>query len=193
MHQQPEDDSLITFRQSVNFFYLFASCYATCLLVFIRHSFGQEALGKNGVGAVIWMFLYAGYCANADALLWQFILASFIALVIQRVITGIRWFRGWRGHSQFAGYRWLVNRLFPRVTKDSTASLIEAGICAAIGLLLIALSPSLGQFIIWGAVAILVKSWIVNESIRVRLRDMHDAEIETRFFHEAYRGRYGRN
>lgn len=175
MQQQPNQG--LTFRTGFNLLYLLASAHATCLTVFMRHSFGSEALGLNAIGALGLMVIYVGF-TNSHAMA-AFLTAWLVVLLCQRIRTYWLWRQGRIMHSRYEGYLWL-GWAFPLVRRCSGAKLFEMLFCMTAGALLCGVDLALGEFVLVGFFSLLVKAGIEGEIEQRRLQRMRDAEIEMR-------------
>jgi hypothetical protein len=182
--QQQRSDPRVAF----NVVYLLANARATCLTVFMRHSFGVEAIGMSGLHALVLIVLVGGFGRSPEMLqcflpLWIYALLWQRVYTLKRVRTGARW------HSRFQGYPALAMRI-PLVRREKDAvTVIEPALCFLVGMLLREFSPVMGGFVFAGGFSLLVRHGIDTEINRKRLQAMQDAELEQRWLAERFRGR----
>jgi hypothetical protein len=184
MNQQRPGEGL-TLPGAFNLLYIVMAGYSTCLTVFVRHSFGREALGINGVAALVVLILYSScypFSRGMGCLLWLW----FVALVMQRLCTALVYARGHWIHSHSSGYPWLGYAV-PFVRKHKTAIACEFLALCALGGFLMDWDLALGQFVFFGAWTVLLKTNLDEQMERRRLFRMRDAEIEQRTLVERYR------
>jgi hypothetical protein len=186
MHKpQKSPGEMLTREESFNLFFAIAKCYATCLVVFTRHTFGKEALGFNGLGAFILIPMYATFAKVPE--MFDFWVLWLVALFVHRVRTITATVKGIIRHSRDGGQLWLGS-LFGLVKSPKGAQFIEFLICLGIGVQLKSVSPGVGSFVIGGSVALLFVALIENQMWSMKVQRMHDAEIEMRALSEMYRG-----
>jgi hypothetical protein len=171
-YQKQEQSS---FRSSFNAMYFLANSHATCLTVFLRHSFGSEAIGMNGLVAVLMMLVYRG--ETRCLAMGTFFMAWLVALIVQRLRTFVLYQRGWRLHSRYGGYPWLAIRI-PFVKTEVRAMALEPLVCLLVGHVLCRWSEPVGRFVMFGCFSLAIKNGIERQIDRARLRQMHDAVIE---------------
>lgn len=186
MQQQSESDqSSNDLRNSVNWLYALANAHATCITMFIRCGFGTAVPGLSGVLAVVMMLLAVAQ-TNDIRMLW-FFYAWIIALICQRLWTGILFLRGRREHSEYSGWPWLA-MLFPTVRNETQAKNIEPVFCLLLGLLLGGFSPSVGGYVMFGVISLTVVRALQLAAVRRQVTAMRDLEIEQRAMSERMRG-----
>lgn len=181
--QNPGD--LLNPRQGMNLLYWLATGHATCFTVFLRHSFGTEALGRHGITALIIILLYA--CAVEEPLMLTFFWVWLAALILQRLRTFSLFRKGVVWHSRYAGYPFLAMRS-PFVKTEGAAKTLEPLFCLIGGALLCPLSEKLGVFVLTGFVSLLVTRGIETQLVANRRRAMRDASIEQRHMASLFRG-----
>jgi len=186
MPQQPEPSGFDhDFRNAVNWLYLLANAHATCLTMFIRHSFGTNVPGFSGVFAVIMMLLVVA--ESSDIRMLWFLYAWFIALICQRLRTGFLYARGRREHSEYSGWPWLAMRI-PFMKSESQAKNCEPTLCLLLGAILCPLSPTVGLFVMAGVISLTVVRCMHQYAISRQVTAMRDMQIEQRAMSERMRG-----
>ncbi len=186
MQQQPESgDFSHDFRNAVNWLYLLANAHATCLTMFIRHSFGTNVPGLSGVFAVIMMLLAVAE-SNDIRMLW-FLYAWIAALICQRMRTGFLCLRGHREHSEYSGWPWLAMRI-PFMKSESQAKNSEPTLCLVIGPLLCPVSPTVGMFVMAGVVSLTIVRCMNQYAISRQVTAMRDMQFEQQAMSERMRG-----
>jgi hypothetical protein len=178
MHSPPQSESNgWSPSQTVNLVYLVATAHATCLTVFLRDSFGAEALGVPGIAAFLLLFVTVGATGSPDLLFFS--LLWFIALIVQRLQT-LR--NGWCGihqHSRYAGYPAATRLCCPFVTDERVLQRLEPVLAAVLGgLVLLLWSNDIGQFVLWGAGSLAIRMVLDQFTHHRRLQQLHDAELE---------------
>ncbi len=170
-------------RVAFNALWMVANGGSMCLLPFLRHRMGSNAIGWNGVFALIFMWVY-GDAAQCPEIIGFFCVWIFFVLV--RRIESVKLARnGVVIHSRYAGDP-LIMRLLPFIKrKDATAA--EIALCLLIGGLTYTASPSLGGFILTAAICLLIVGAIEEQAFKNRVTAMRDAAIEQRAMAEAYR------
>jgi hypothetical protein len=153
--------------------------HAACLVPFLRTRFGVEGIGISGLLAFVLILLYAELARAPEMIV--FFAVWLAALVYQRVQTLRLVWAGWREHSRYTGWPWLAFRLVPGLHRHSTAKLVvEPFVCLAVGWLLREWSDALGRFVMLGGLSILLSTAIDLQAVRMRLRQMQDAELTMR-------------
>lgn len=190
MNQQMQGPpGAIGMRNAMHLASLVINGHATCLTVFLRHSFGSEALGVNGIAAILVMVFFMAMYGGSQGMECLFGL-WFVMLVLQRMRT---FWLAWKGvplHSLYTGYPWLGNLLTLGLS-NSAARFVEMLVCLVAGAAISAKDPQLGNFVALGFVSLMLQNGIENRVDRMRLRRMRDAEIEQRFLLGRYRdGRF---
>ncbi|QDU45192.1 hypothetical protein Mal52_36830 [Symmachiella dynata] len=184
--QQPEiADNLLTPRQGVNLLYILAAGHATCLTVFMRHSFGTHALGRNGVVALLLILFYL--CGTEDPTMLLFLWAWLAALIYQRFKTYRVWRSGAVWHSKYDGYPALAMKL-PFVRTEGSAKSLEPVFCILAGAALCPWSEAVGAYVFLGFASLLVVRAFETQSTVNRVRAMQDAAIEQRNMASMFRG-----
>jgi hypothetical protein len=162
--------------------YFLCNVHCTTFTVFLHYGFGSEALGFPGLFALILIF----FSMAGDPLMVYWLLAFFVALVIQRIITFTLLGRGYELHSMNSGRPLLSKLLFMTVNH----ALVFEGICIFIlGAVVADQSPFIGKFLMLGFVSLFIRSAIEESIYKRRLRKMKDAELEQRWLSEQFRGR----
>lgn len=178
-------DALMNSRTGLNLFTILVAGHATCFTVFLRHSFGTRALGRNGVVACLLILLYA--CAMEDPASLLFLGIFLFALVIQRLKTFQLYRAGVEWHSYYAGYPWLAMRC-PLVRSEGTAKWLEPAFCLLIGSCLCPLSEPLGLFVTLGMFSLMFVRGFETQIMANRMRAMRDSAIEQRNMAAIFRG-----
>jgi hypothetical protein len=174
-------------RDAFTIVFVFLKSLATCIVVFTRHTLGPDALGWNGIGALLLILLY-GTFANVPEML-AFLCFWLIALAVQRVRTACAIGCGLKLHSRDGGVPWLGYLL--QIGKNyRLAIFMEFVIVFAAGLLLCSVSKALGQFVVAGAWSTLLVYLIERRAIQMEIRQMQDAEIDMRTRAEIYQGNH---
>ena len=186
MSQQPEPSGFDhDFRNSVNWLYLLANAHATCITMFIRHSFGTNVPGFSGLFAILMMLLVMG--ESGDITMLWFLYAWLIALVCQRLRTGYLYARGHREHSEYSGWPFVAMRI-PFTKSESQAKNQEPSLCLLLGLLLCPLSPTVGLFVMAGIVSLTIVRCMNQFAISRQVTAMRDMQIEQQAMSERMRG-----
>lgn len=181
-HHRPFDG--LTLSRMFDWLYVALAGYATCFTVFTRRRFGREALGVNGVAALIILIVYSS-CYPYSRGMGLFFVLWFVALILQRLCTVIL-ARRRSVHSHCTGYPWL-GYMVPFVRKYMTAVFIECLVLFVLGVFLMPVDFALGQFVFYGAGSVFLKTGIDEDIERRRLFRMRDAEIEQRSLADRYR------
>jgi hypothetical protein len=165
---------------------LYALCniHCTTFTVFLRYGFGSEALGFPGLFALILLFI----CMAGDPRMMLWLMAFFVALVIQRIITFAMLRRGYELHSMDSGWPLPMN-LLPFIKKKTTAIALEAATCFLVGTILVSVSPFIGKYLIVGCFSLIVRTAIEQSILKRRIQRMRDAELEQRWLTERFRAR----
>lgn len=185
--QQRSAGNGVSQQDAFGLFFIVIKSLATCLCVFTRHTFGSEALGWNGLGALAAILVYGTFAKVPE--MFPFLLCWLAALCVQRIRTA--WVRG-QGHimhSRDGGYPWL-GFLLPSVKRYRTAMLMESAIAFGAGMLLCSVSEGLGHFIMAGAASLLLVYGIERAVLLKEVSQMRDAEIEMRMRTEVYHGHH---
>lgn len=182
--QKPDETDHVTFRDTFRIIYFFARVYATCLIVFSRHTFGAEALGWHGFWAFVLILLCAGFGEAPEML--DFLKLWLAALILQRIRTFVALRKGRRLHSFYGGEIWFES-LVPFVKSHGRAAALEFLAWSMIGLWLTQFSEALGRFVFYGAWSLVIVYVIERQAIVMEIRRMRDAEIEMQMRTEMYR------
>ncbi len=174
--QQEQDSRFGSMADSTNLIYLVTTAHATCLTVFLREKFGSEALGIPGVCALLLLLITVGLTGSPDLLLFGG--CWFIALIVQRSQTLHNHWKGLRLHSRYAGFPAATRLCFPFVSDERVLQRLEPVVASGIGGLLWLCSPAVGQFVLWGAFSLAIKTGLDQFSHHRHLQQLHDAEIE---------------
>lgn len=176
-----QQDKQFTMNDAFWFLYRLANAHATCFAVFTRDCFGCEALGWNGVFALVMLLFLLPIQGMIPFFgLW------FIAIVVQRIRT-LRYRRqGVRVHSMDPGVPWLALKF----TKSHAVAVtvVEPAIVGAAGAVISLWSDGLGTFVMLGAASLLVRTGIEQLAARMRVQRMIDANIEGTWYGARYRG-----
>jgi hypothetical protein len=163
--------------------YFLCNVHCTTFTVFLHYGFGSEALGFPGLFALILIFF--SMAGDPRMMLW--LMAFFVALVIQRIITFTILGWGYVLHSMDHGLP-LLTKLLPFI-KVKTAIAFEAIGLFVLGAVLVDESPFIGKFLMLGCFSLIVRTAIEESIFNRRLQRMRDAELEQRWLSECYRGR----
>jgi len=170
----PEDGFDV--RTGFNVFYLLVRSYATCFTVFLRRGFGAEAFGLNAIIAVPIMLFYMQAHPESGAM-FDFFCLWWVALVLQRAGYFIRRLRGVAVHSHFDGMPW-IGVILPFLHRGGAARFLEVPLCVALSGVLGVYDFALGQFVFYGAFALLAKGMIDRYVERKHVQRMQDAAID---------------
>jgi hypothetical protein len=168
----------------VNLTYGLASAHATCVTPFFRIRFGTHANGWNALLALLLILVVAG--ESRDFVMFRYLVAWLIALVVQRAITLQSVLARSHEHSLYRGFPW-VAYLLPWVQTEHQAKAIEPILCLVAGGALAPLSPALGMLIMSTSVSMFIVRVIELQALSAQMRQMRDAEIEHRQFTHNYR------
>jgi hypothetical protein len=177
--QQQTPSEQITVRGSFNFLYLLLSGHVTCLTPFLHVGFGSEALGINGLAALVVILLYATY--TGSTVMVNFLYVWLFMMLVQRIKTGSMRRQGHVIHSRYDGFPHLATRF---VKSEQAARVLEAFMCGVIGILLMSYDEALGAFIAIGFLSMMFKLAIERRIDEVSVQRMRDAEIEQRWLVE---------
>jgi hypothetical protein len=170
-------------RDPLGLLYFLCNVHCTTFTVFLHYGFGSEALGFPGLFALILIF----FSMAGDPLMAYWLMAFFVAMVIQRIITVTFLGRGYELHSMDSG-RPLLTKLLPFMTVNH--ALVFEGICLFIaGAVVADQSPFIGKFLMLGFVSLFIRTAIEESIYKRRLQRMKDAELEQRWLSEQFRGR----
>jgi len=185
-HAPPGDR--ITMGGSFNFLNLLAHAHSLSFTVFLRTDFGSEGIGICGLGTIVMILGWVAY-ANCYPM-FIFFLLWLVALIIQRIRTFSNWRKGVIVHSHFNGYPWFAKQMFRRMDEPNAKG-VEAFLCLALGGLISQFNQPFGFYVMTGFASIMFSECMMAESMKRRLRQMRDAEIEQRYFAETYKsGRF---
>jgi hypothetical protein len=182
---QNQQEQKMGMRESFNLCYLILNSLATCVTVFTRSRFGCEALGANGVGALVIILGYGAF-GHVPEMFTGFLPVWLVFLICRRAQTFNLLRQGWQIHSYYS-YPWL-GMLFAR--KESAAKGVEWFVCLVTGAALaLYVSEPVGEFVAVASFAMLFVESIHTSVQRRRLQSMVDAELEQRSLSDLYRGR----
>lgn len=171
----------LSVRGGVNMLGLAIISHATCFTVFFRRGFGREALGLQGVCALITLMLLVTSGPVGFIYFWAWMLF----LVLRRIETGLRLWRGEIIHSQYAGDSSLARMC--RCSDEFGKWCIEPFVVLVIGLVLFQVSHEVGLFFIVGAGSLLGVQVIQYQVSVKRVQQMQDAQIEASYYTSQFR------
>lgn len=177
---QPGDG--LTIRGSFNVFYVAIGGLATTLTPFLRTNFGSEALGFNGLAALVVILVY--FTAYPSVGVAHFFWYWFLALIVQRGRTFWLHSQGRYPHSRYIGDPWLS--LFMPSIRAEHARVLEPGLCLLFAIYKMNTDPWLGQLVMWGSGGLLFKLMIDQHIDNKRVQRMRDAEIDQRYIVERH-------
>jgi len=182
---QPSQQSQQSQNSGFDALYLFSNIHASSIANLIRCDFGREALGWNSFLAMFLMLVICG--ATDDKAMLVYLGVWLVAQAVQRIRTYWLLRHGAIIHSRYAGYPYLAMKV-PFVRSHATATgFIEPMMCLVGGTLLCTVSVNLGGFIMVGFLSFMVRNGIEKEIQRKRIERMRDAEIEQRWYSNAYK------
>ena len=183
--QQDVTDVLFNARQTTNLIYILAAGHATCFTVFMRHSFGTNALGRNGVVALLMILFYIAGTEDPRMLLFLWVWLA--ALVYQRLRTFRLWRKGHVWHSRYDGYPALGMKL-PFTKTEGAAPINEILICFLAATAFAPWCESMAVFLMLGMVSLFIVRGFDMQILSNRVRSMKDAAIEQQFLAALHRG-----
>jgi hypothetical protein len=172
-------------RTGINLVGLAANGYATTVTPFLRRGMGSEALGVNGVVALLIIIGYAGVTNSPEMI--SFLLAWVGALIFQRAYGFNQRRKGQICHSRYAGDA-VVGRRFAK-SERVAREVVEPLICGFVGVCLWPWSEPVGRFVLCASFSLLVSRGLDTQVTRNRLQKMHDAQIEQRYLSDLFNGR----
>ena len=119
-------------------------------------------------------------------MMWM-IEAWIAALIIQRLRTFYLIRRDWQEHSYYSGWPWLA-MLVPGTKSETQAKNAEPAMCLLIGLPLIAISPTIGLYVMSGCVSLFIVRAMQFTIRRRQVTALRDLQIEQRAMSERMRG-----
>jgi hypothetical protein len=164
--QQKQDGQAFTDSDGFNFLYFLISVFAMAFFPFLRKGQGKRAIGLNALLAMLLMLYYAGRTRSPEMLMYFY---AWLAMLFVRRFTADS-----AQHSQYQGYP-VIGCL---VKDEMLARCGEAVLVWVAGCLIDPWSHPLGQFLMWGSLALVIKFFI--ESMYQERRDeaLHDAAVE---------------
>ncbi len=174
----PQQDNGLDIRFGLNLFYMLLSGFTTCFTVFLRRSFGGEAIGFNALFAIVIMVFYMGGHPESAGMI-DFFGFWVIALVCQRIGYFIRRLRRVVVHSHYEGDSW-IGVLLPFLERVGIARFLEVPLCVILGIALGQHDQALGEFVFFGAFGLMFKGMIDGAIERKHVQRMQDAAIEQR-------------
>jgi hypothetical protein len=172
-------------RDTTNLFYVLVNAHATAIAVFLRHSFGKEALAWNAVFALVLILVVGGFTGSAAMFIY---LAAFLAaLACQRLCTFNLVRKGVVWHTRYEGWPEIGFRLALGNVK-AAVFVIEPLVCACVGGMLIDLGEAVvGWFVLCGTPSLLIREAVHSMIDQRRLDVMRDAQIEQEHLARQYR------
>jgi hypothetical protein len=182
---QGNNDPFKNARTGINLFGVLANGYATTVTPFLRRGFGSEALGINGVVALLIILGYGGVTNSHEMI--SFLVAWLMAVACQRLHGARQRANGQVVHSRYAGDAAVARRFTKseRVARE----VIEPLICVVVGACLWSWSEQVGRFILCSSFALLVSRGLDTQVTRNRVQRMHDAAIDQRVLADIFNGR----
>jgi hypothetical protein len=184
--QQPSEQQSLEkdLRLGVNLFTVLVQAHAFCLTPFIRHSFGINQPGLTGVFSLILMILVM--MESRDIQMFRLLEVWFLTLIGQRCWTFWQFCRGRHGHSYYNGHPWFA-MLFVNNT-ETQAKALEPVLCLMIGFVLRGVSPTVGNFVMWGFASLTAVRLLQRAAMNRQVTAMQDLAIEQSLLSERMRG-----
>jgi len=181
---QGQNDPFKNARTGINLVGLAANGYATAVTPFLRRGMGSEALGVNGVVALLIIIGYAGVTNSPETI--TFFWVWLVAVGCQRVYGARQRASGEAVHSRYAGDA-VAGRRFTK-SERVAREIVEPMICIVVGAFLWQWSEPLGRFILCASFSLLVSRGLDTQVTRNRVQAMRDAAIEQRFLADLFNG-----
>ncbi len=168
--RQPEKKS-----DPIWWIHFLCNALASCVTPFIRTGFGLEGIGAAGVLSAVMLFVLAG----ASPLMTYWLIAWFIAVIIQRIITFRNVNRGLIVHSRYGGYSLLLK--IPFLRKVRHIEWVEFLLCLSVAGVMFIFSDIMAAFMVVCAIAIVARYGIEYAIRDRRIQKLNDARIEAQW------------
>jgi hypothetical protein len=151
---------------------------ASCVTPFIRTGLGLEGIGAAGVLSAVILFILSG----ANPLMTYWLIAWFVAVIIQRIITFRNMKRGVVVHSRYGGYSLLLR--IPFLRKVRHIEWVEFLLCVSVAGVMFIFSDVMAAFMVVCAITIVARYGIEYAIRDRRIQKLNDARIEARWLRE---------
>lgn len=171
-------------------FLFIARALATSVEVFLHRSdtFGDRYLGPRAAAAILIIFVYPIFWADADpSLLLGFLGAYMLMLLRIRAAVIRRRARGELGEHSFYSGQPTLDRFTGRIAETTVKGVLEPMLVCALGALVGEFDAPLGSYLVVAGVGLLVSVQLTLAAERRRVLEMHDAYMEQRRIAEQWR------
>ena len=171
-------------RDTANFLSIVLHAHCMCFYPFLRRYFGWQFHGIAGFAAFILIFVFGGFAQSEGMLL--FLMVWLAVMLVQRIDGVIQRFKGRAVHSRYDGYPQIgMGLCFGR--SEFAAKVMEALLCGIIGVALMDIDETLGCFVSFGFVSLILKMKLDDWIDGMALQRMQDAQIEQQAMAQRYR------
>ncbi len=182
-------------RNAIALIVFIARAFALSVEVCLHRTstFGERYVGLQAGAALLLIFFWPALCEpghDPDPMLTLLGLVFCLLIGIRSRIAIRRRRGGPQPHSYYSGTPWLM-RFTGRMSEAKVKSEVEPFFVAAVGGLMLALSPPLGGYLIFAGLGLLITTNLGKEYERTRALDMNDAQIEQRNIVERFRDMRG--
>ncbi len=166
----------------------FVRMWGTAVEVFVRKDFGSEYLGAHAAAALLFIPIYAfaGVPKHDPRPMLVYWLLFLVMCFLHRVSVIRRTWRGERGHRYYNGFPRLGG-CFLKLSEETVKKVLEPLFVIGMGLILLALVPPLGLFLVIGGSCSAFTQWDWDLRMRRRAREMHEAMLEQEVVAERFR------
>jgi hypothetical protein len=174
----------INARDTFNILCVIVNAYCKCFLPFMRRYFGWQFHGFAGLAALVLIFLTAGF--SGSYAIYEFMWIWLVVMLAQRLDSAGQRLKGMLIHSQYDGYP-AMGMAVPFVKRESSAKAIEVALCALVGAALVEYDEALGQFVLFGSGALVLKMMLDGWIDGVAQQRMLDAQLESQAMLQRHR------
>lgn len=179
---QQQESNKISKGEGFGLLFWFVDAHFTTLSVYMRRGFGREALGYNSLAGFGMMAAWMAY--THDTMMYVLILGWFCAQLMQRFRTWRMLAKGIPIHSKYAGFPYWAMKM-PFVRSEQTARwFVEPAMCFLGGAVIANVCPSIGLYVMAGAVTCIIRTAIEQGIEQRRVDAMRDAQIEGQYYGE---------
>ncbi|MGE0758368.1 MAG: hypothetical protein AB7O38_15170 [Pirellulaceae bacterium] len=159
--------------------------WAAMIYAFTRRGFGVEFFNFWGLSGLLVLSAWSVVTvAPQDAAPLSFMCIAFLALAAWHRVRSPKYLFGQAIHSRYMGWPWICDIL--PISEHTAKASVEPAMVGLFGLGMVEYSPSLGAFVIIGALACLLDWIYLNQRDYKRARQVRDAEIQQERLMESY-------
>jgi hypothetical protein len=153
----------------------------------LHRNFGPRHFGVPAAAAILLIPFWSVFWPHDDCRpLLGFLLAYLVMCLFARLGIFWRGLRGRHAHSRYNGTP-RICRLLPRLDEVQIKLYVEPVLVFLAGVLLLAITPPLGSFLMFSAFGLFASVAMVEAYQRQRTMDLHDAYLDQHAFADSFR------